>query len=90
MGNMRINTLDFDFSLVDTGCTNIYSLCHSGQLHIDKTAKRIIKFLPEGNVDPKKLFVIRGKRFVCEKIERQVDAKGVQPMATGYFYEVSE
>lgn len=90
MGNMRVNDLDFDFGLVQTNTENIYSLCHSGLLRIDKTAKRIIKFLPGGSVDPKKLFIIRGKRFICEKIERQVDAKGVQPMATGYFYEVSE
>lgn len=90
MGNVRVNTLDFDFGLVPTDGTNIYSLCHSGLLQIDKTAKRCIRFLHHGSIDPKQLFVIRGKRFVCEKIERQVDAKGMQPLVTGYFYEVSE
>lgn len=90
MGNVRVNTLEFDFGLVPTDGTNIYSLCHSGLLQIDKTAKRCIRFLHHGSIDPKQLFVIRGKRFVCEKIERQVDAKGMQPLVTGYFYEVSE
>ena len=90
MGNVRVNTLNFDFGLVPTDGTNIYSLCHSGLLQIDKTAKRCIRFLHPGSVDPKQLFVIRGKRFVCEKIERQIDSKGMQPLVTGYFYEVSE
>lgn len=90
MGYAKIDSQDLDFSLVDTGGVNIYTLCHSGLLSIDKTAKRCIRFLAQGSVDPKKLFIIRGKRFVCEKIERQVDAKGMQPLATGYFYEVNE
>ena len=90
MGNVRLNALEFDFGLVPTGGTNIFSLCHSGLLQIDKTAKRCIRFLHHGSIDPKQLFIIRGKRFICEKIERQVDAKGMQPLVTGYFYEVSE
>lgn len=89
MGNVRVNSLEFDFGLVPTDRTNVYSLCHSGLLQIDKTAKRCIRFLHPGSVDPKQLFVIRGKRFVCEKIERQIDSKGLQPLVTGYFYEVS-
>ena len=80
----------FSFELNETGQASIYSLCHNGLLQIDKTAKRCIRFLHPGSVDPKQLFVIRGKRFVCEKIERQIDSKGMQPLVTGYFYEVSE
>lgn len=82
--------LEFSMELNQSSHPTIGTLCHSGLLQIDKTAKRCIRFLHPGSVDPKQLFVIRGKRFVCEKIERQIDSKGMQPLVTGYFYEVSE
>ena len=64
-----------------------------GQLHengftFNLGAKYCIKFLSKEMPDPTKVFIIRNKRYGCEKIEAQIDSQGMQQLMTGYFYEM--
>ena len=64
-----------------------------GQLHqnsysFNMKAKYCVKFLADEMPDPTQVFVIRNKRFACEKIEAQIDDQGLQQLMTGYFYEM--
>lgn len=64
-----------------------------GQLHrndysFNMKAKYCVKFLADDMPDPTQVFLIRNKRFACEKIEAGVDDRGLQRLMTGYFYEM--
>jgi len=64
-----------------------------GQLHqnnytFNMKAKYCVKFLADEIPDPTQVFIIRNKRFACEKIEAQIDDQGLQQLMTGYFYEM--
>lgn len=64
-----------------------------GQLHqnsysFNMKAKYCVKFLADEMPDPTQVFIIRNKRFACEKIEAQIDDQGLQQLMTGYFYEM--
>ncbi len=64
-----------------------------GQLHkngfsFNMKAKHIFKFLAEHMPDPTKIFLIRGHRYACEKIEATVSDNGFNTLMTGYFYEM--
>ena len=65
-----------------------------GQLHqnsysFNMKAKYCVKFLADEMPDPTQVFIIRNKRFACEKIEAQIDDQGLQQLMTGYFYEMN-
>ena len=56
---------------------------HIGQLHaagsrINGKNQRCIKFISDDIPDPTKIFMFKNKRFVCEKIELQLDEKGIE------------
>ena len=64
-----------------------------GQLHatgsrINGKNQRCIKFISDDIPDPCRIFLFKNKRFVCEKIELQLDEKGIGSVKTGYFYEI--
>ena len=64
-----------------------------GQLHengfiFNLSAKYCIKFLSKEMPDPTKVFIIRNKRYGCEKVEAQIDSLGIEQLMTGYFYEM--
>lgn len=64
-----------------------------GQLHllkkaIDNKVQVIIKFLSQELPDPKHIFMFRGKRFICDKVELNITDQGLNPLMTGYFYEM--
>lgn len=47
-----------------------------------------VRFVTEDIPDPSRIYVIKNKRFVCEKVEVSVANDGVEPEKTGYFYEL--
>jgi len=78
------------WSLSLNRCEATYYL---GQLHengftFNLDAKYCIKFLAKEMPDPTKVFIIRNKRYGCEKIEAQIDSQGMQQLMTGYFFEM--
>ena len=67
---------------------------YMGQLHVlgfecNRKVKHVFKFLADQMPDPTNIFVIRNKRYGCEKIEANVNEEGYDKLMTGYFYEMS-
>lgn len=53
-------------------------------------AVHCIKFTDKIDCDPGALYLIKGRRYLCQKLEITFDEDGVQPLKTGYFFEVEE
>lgn len=56
---------------------------------IDAKIRQCIKFVADRIPDPSDIFLIHNRRFVCEKIEADIDSSGLKRMLTGYFYELT-
>lgn len=61
---------------------------HSGSKMIENREQIVIKFLADSLPDPKKIFIFRNKRFLCDKVEMSITDSGVEKLMTGYFYEL--
>ena len=88
----KTGTLHSLWSLSLNKCQATFYL---GQLHengftFNLAAKYCIKFLANEMPDQTKVFIIRNKRYGCEKIEAQIDSQGMQQLMTGYFYEMTD
>lgn len=55
---------------------------------IDTQIKYCIKFVTDKQLKVNSTFIIRNKKFLCEKLEYRVSAKGTEKLVTGYFYEM--
>lgn len=53
---------------------------------IDPSVKYNIKFLADSLPDPKSIFLIKGRRYVCEKLTATMTAKGMNPLVKGVFW----
>lgn len=67
------------------GTTSLGTL-HANGLKIDNKNCMEVKFKSDEIPDPSKIYIIRNKRFVCEKIEMEVKDDAIEPVYTGYFY----
>ena len=47
-----------------------------------------IRFLHDGKVDTRKLYIIRNRKFICSHVEIDITESGVDRLKTGYFYEI--
>ena len=72
----------------EIGTTCLGSL-HDNGLRIDNKNCMEIKFKSDEIPDPSKVYIIRNKKFVCEKIEMEVKDDAIEPVYTGYFYMLS-
>ena len=70
------------------GTTSLGTL-HANGLKIDNKNCMEVKFRSDDIPDPSKIYIIRNKRFVCEKIEMEVKDDAIEPVYTGYFYMLS-
>lgn len=64
-----------------------------GQLHVNgfsfnMKARHTFRFVADRMPDPRDIFIVRGKRYGCEKMEATVNADGFDRLMTGYFYEM--
>lgn len=57
---------------------------------IDTRCQHQVRFTDRGDFDPMAVYLIRGRRYACLKLEYTIDEQGVQPLKTGYFYEIGE
>ena len=62
---------------------------HSKAFHIDNKNCMEVKFKSDVIPDPSKIYIIRNKKFVCEKIELEIKNDDIEPIYTGYFYMMS-
>lgn len=46
------------------------------------------RFITDDIPSPRTIFVFHNKRYICEKIEIEVGNNGIDPVKTGYFYEL--
>ena len=47
------------------------------------------RFLWPGKPDPKKIYLIRNRRYICSRIEMDVQDGRISELKTGYFYEMT-
>lgn len=69
--------------------TTCLGTLHASGLRIDNKNCMEVKFKSDDIPDPSKIYIIRNKRFVCEKIEMEVKDDAIEPVYTGYFYMLS-
>lgn len=62
---------------------------HDNALRIDNKNCMEVKFQSDEIPDPSKIYIIRNKKYVCEKIEMEVKDDAIEPVYTGYFYMLS-
>jgi hypothetical protein len=67
---------------------NLYSQSLNSSLTIDTKVKQCFKFLSNKIPNPLGTFTINNKRYVCEKLEANLTADGLDKLITGYFYEI--
>ena len=78
----------WSLSLNPTAAEHYLGELHQNAYSFNMKAKYCVKFLADEIPAPTHVFIIRNKRFACEKIEAQIDDRGLQPLMTGYFYEM--
>ena len=79
---------DCSMALVNPGTITEYiGKFHTGQASIDPKNQYLFKFISDSIPDPRKIFIIRNKRFLCAKVEVSVSDSGIDRLMTGYFYE---
>lgn len=57
--------------------------------HVDTRCLHCFTFTDDCPIDVAAVFLIRNRRYVCQKIEYEIDEDGVRPMKRGYFYELN-
>lgn len=62
---------------------------HDNGLRLDNKNCMEVKFKSDVIPDPSKIYIIRNKKYVCEKIEMEVKDDAIEPVYTGYFYMLS-
>ncbi|MBR5860680.1 MAG: hypothetical protein IKY71_04955, partial [Bacteroidaceae bacterium] len=67
-----------------------YSEVYKHLKSIGTQVKYCIKFISEKQLKVNSTFIIHNKKFLCEKLEYKVGAKGTEKLVTGYFYELEE
>lgn len=75
------------FCLADNASSMVSALTPTN-IEIDTRVVKTITYL-DNHVDPTRLYLINGKRYVCQKIELRLEEDRVNPLKTGYFYEIS-
>lgn len=81
-----------DYSLSINRSTSAASIAElqGNSVKINLTKKERFKFLSSTPPDTSGVFLIRGKKYLCEKVEYDITDSGVHPLMTGYFYEIVE
>lgn len=70
------------------GVDNIDSSTAAG-ITINTKIKHCIRFISDTVPDCSDIFIIRGKKFVCAKLEVDINSDGLRKYMTGYFYSLS-
>lgn len=69
------------------GQTNLANETLESNVAIGTTVRHCFKFVAERIPDVGAVFLIRNRRFVCEKVEADIASDGLRKLITGYFYE---
>jgi hypothetical protein len=80
----------WSLSLNPTDADHYLGELHNNGFYFNMKAKLCAKFLAKRIPDPTGLFIIRNKKYACEKIEAHLDDYGQKPLLTAYFLEMIE
>ena len=75
------------FDINRTDGKTIATLWQGGGI-INSRTEHACQFAHRGAIDPTRMFIIHSRRYACNKLELTIDENGLQPLATGYFYEI--
>ena len=78
----------WSLSLCQTDADYYLGQLHQNGFSFNTKARHTFRFIADTMPDPRDIYVIRGKRYACEKIEASVTADGFDRLMTGYFYEM--
>ena len=78
------------FNLTKTKSPSIRADAIETGYHVDTRCLHCFAFTDDCPIDVAAVFLIRNRRYVCQKIEYEIDEDGVRPMKRGYFYELNQ
>ena len=55
---------------------------------IDTKKEYVLKFIEKEPMEVDQIFLIKNQKYICKKLEYDINEKGVNPLVTGYFYKV--
>lgn len=79
---------NFTLALCDTSTYYSVGKLHSQASKVESHETVVIKFESSDLPAPRKVFVFRNKRFLCDKIELEITSEGISKIKTGYFFEM--
>lgn len=79
----------WSLSLNPTDATYYLGQLHRNGFSFNMKARHVFRFYAEQMPDPASVFIVRNKRYGCEKIEASVNEDGFDHLMTGYFYEMT-
>ena len=53
----------------------------------DTTVQRVVSFIDRGDFNPEDIYIIKGRRYFCRKLEFNVTERGMERLVKGYFHE---
>ena len=53
----------------------------------DTTVQRVVSFIDRGDFHPEDIYIIKGRRYFCRKLEFNVTEQGMERLIKGYFHE---
>ena len=90
--NLYKNSPHYSMSLVPSSNMTSIGQFHNPGMKIKRNVNGnneiCVKFVYYGKPDPKKIYQFCGKRFIVSRIDMAVNGNGIDPLKTGYFYEV--
>ena len=78
----------YSFALTRTTAAAYIGQHHEHAKIIENQEQTVIMFLTRDRPEPTKVHQFRNKRYLCEKIEMEIDENGIRDEKTGYFYEM--
>lgn len=78
----------WSLSLNPTDADHYIGELHNNPYTLNVKARHVFQILSDKAIDPTDVFIIRGKRYMCEKIESNIKDGVFDKVKTGYFYEI--
>ena len=78
-----------EFRLTNREAPSLNASSLSLSYSIDTRCQHLFSFTDRSIPSVGDVFLIRGKRYACHKLEFTIDEHGVRPLKQGYFYEIN-
>ena len=79
----------WSLSFYDEGNSTLYlGQHHFGKRLYNTDVKFCFKFMSDNIPNTRSIFIANSKKYICEKIETDIDDEGINKLMTGYFFEL--